>query len=144
MIIDKKIEIIVGSHSIRHYKSLGYSAVWNEKIIIKIEHLTKNSHVLVNVKCDVCHKNKKLKYQKYIQNTKNLTEPYCCSKKCSHDKKTKTCFKNNGVYYPQQSTEIHNKSRSTCFDNYGVKNPNQSSLIREKTKHTNLIRFGVE
>ena len=87
MILDKKVEIIVGSHSIKHYKELNYSAVWGEKLVVNSEHLSKGSNVLINVKCDICENERLLEFWSYNENTKRLTEPYCCSRKCAEKKK---------------------------------------------------------
>jgi hypothetical protein len=64
MIITKEIKIKISNNQIKYFKDLGYNTKQKE-IIIKIEHLTKGSHVKIDVCCDYCNKSKKLKYNDY-------------------------------------------------------------------------------
>ena len=88
MILDKEIEVNITIRNVYHYKIFGYNSIIGDKLIIQSQHLSKGSVVKIRVKCDNenCNKGEKLlSYNKYFKNTKNLTQPYCCSEKCAHD-----------------------------------------------------------
>ena len=134
MILSKEVEIVGNPKIFKHYSNLGYNMSAGCVIKVKIEDLTKGSHSLISVKCDVCGTEKMLSYEFYIDNTKNFTEPYCCSRKCGRNKKEQSCLKNNGVKNPSQSKEIKQKKIETCLKNYGVKYPAQNKEIFDKQK----------
>ena len=110
----------------------------------KIECLSSGSNKTINVKCDICEKEKMLQYRVYIKNTKNLTEPYCCSEKCANEKRRKTCLENNGHDNPMQNDKLKEKQNLAVFKNYGFKSPQQKKQVQDKTKKTNVERKGVE
>ena len=88
MILDKEIKIpILTQKQFVYYKKDFVDLKLGEEIIIQITELTHGSNIKVNVKCDICGKEKFLKYCKYIQNTKSLTELYCCCQKCANEKR---------------------------------------------------------
>ncbi len=135
---------------------------------IKIENLSLNSHKYVDVKCDNCGKEKKVKYQSYNIMTKNDTMNYYCNnKECTNKKRQlvlqkkygvdnvfqlekikekikETNLELYGVENPQQNKDIKKKTEDTNLEKYGVKNPFQSEIIKEKIKETNLEKYGVE
>lgn len=140
MLLDKEIDIIVASQKLKFYQNLGYPVMnKNQKLRIKIEHLSLQSHLLVNVECDVCHTQKKLSYDKYNKNIKNINV-YCCSEKCAVDKIKIITFQNHG----KANFNNRDKFTQTCLDKYGVENPGQLDAIRIKMKNTTLEKYGVE
>jgi hypothetical protein len=142
MILDKEVEIVVNSKKINHYKNFGYELKPGQKINVKIEHLSLGSKVLINVKCDVCGKEKKLTYNEYVDNTKKFTELYCCSRKCGEVKKEKTNLKIYGVKNVSQSEVVKQKKTETCLKNWGVEYPSQNIGIFEKQIQTCLKNNG--
>lgn len=44
----------------------------------------------INVKCDICENQKIISLNRYKINTKDLTVPYACSRKCAEIKNKKT------------------------------------------------------
>lgn len=144
MILDKEVEITGNEKTIKHYRNLGYKISVEEKIKIKPDDLTKGSKVKLNVQCDVCKTKKNLGNNEYISNTKNLTEPYCCSHKCSQVKYKKICFLKYGFSNVFQDNTIKQKSRETLIKNYDVENPMFNIEIRKKIETTNLKKYGFE
>ena len=125
--------------------------------------MPKKSHIRINVKCDICGKEKQLKYEKYIKNTKDLTQPYCCCRKCAEYKIKKTSLEKHGnenykniklaqqtnlskygVENPFQNKEIKEKIKQEMLKKYGCVSPMCNSLILEKSKKTCLIKYGFE
>lgn len=167
MLITKEITININSSNIKNLNILGYKNLKiKNKITIPIEHLSKNSLYNVKAKCDICNKIKDTPYQFYNNSIKNGGY-FCCSRKCSQNKRTSTLYKNYGVNYPSQSKEIkekikkvniknygveHNSQRldikekkiKTTLKNYGVQNPSQSNIIKLKKESTTLLNYGVK
>ena len=60
MILTEKVDVKIYSKNINYYKKLGYVNLHNNDIItINISELSIGSHILVDVKCDICGKEKK-------------------------------------------------------------------------------------
>lgn len=139
MILDTEIEIIVASRKLKFYQNLGYKVMHkNEKLLIKIEHLSLQSHLLVTVKCDICGFIKKLSYDKYYKNTKNINI-YCCSEKCAVEKIKSITFKNHG----KENYNNREKYKETCLEKYGFENTTQLESVQAKMKQTCLEKYGV-
>lgn len=81
MILDEYIETKIAPSNKEHYKNLGYD-ISNIKIpiLVKVCDLLLNSHIKINVKCDVCGELMKMSYQNYNKNTNNQTEMCTCIK----------------------------------------------------------------
>jgi len=148
MILDKEIEIIVGSRHIKYYSELGYKCKFKEKIIVKIEHLSKGSHVIIKVKCDdeKCPNAQEIrfiKYQNYIKTTKNFTETYCCNI-CALKKIEQTNINKFGTKNVLQNEDIKRKIKETLLKNYGVENPSQNEYIKHKKIKTSYANWGQD
>jgi hypothetical protein len=89
MIISKEIEVTVNYLNIDHFKSLGFDVGLNRKIIVKVENLPSQSNKKIQVKCDLCGKEKFLSYQKYNKNISKYNL-YCCNTSCSQVKNKMT------------------------------------------------------
>lgn len=142
MIICKKVEIVGNPKTLKHYKDLGYEISVGKKINVKIKDLTLGSHVKILAKCDVCGLEKKLMYQKYINNTNNYHNQYCCSDKCANNKRKNTVNLKYGVDCVGQLELFKNKIKETCLDKYKTDNVSKSVYIKEKIKKTNNKKYG--
>ena len=144
MLIDKTIEIIVWQSSINHLKSLGYLNLHiKEKIKIPIEHLQKNSTVVVRAKCDVCGKERNIRYLEYNKSF-NLGKCFCCSRNCNSIKIKNTNLQKYGVEVPIQNKEIKEKTQKTNLKKYGTKNAASNKDVKKKIEDTNIIKYGVK
>jgi hypothetical protein len=106
---------------------------------VNIKDLSLGSHVVINVKCDVCEHERTTSYKNYIRNTKKFTEPYCCSNNCAHkvNKNKNTCLKK----YGDANYNNHEQTKETCLKKYGAKNPMQNNEIKNKAIKTNNIKY---
>jgi len=137
MILDKTVKIKVIGRTLKHYQNLGYEVKTKNIIVeVKIEHLSNKSSVKINVKCDICNNIKNIKYYSYVFNTKNLTDVYCCCKKCANQKIKNTCMEKYGI----ENYVNSGKAKQTKKALYGNENYNN----RDKAKETNIKNFGVE
>lgn len=111
---------------------------------VNIENLSINSHKLVDVRCDNCGKEKKIKYQLYNILTKNNTEDYYCNnKECINKKRKQVLQDKYGVDNVFQLDKVKDKIKETNLELYGVENPHQNENIKNKAENTNLERYGV-
>lgn len=143
MILTKEVEVAITYNNIQHYKELGYDIKCGNKIVVPIEHLSLQSNKKIKVKCDVCGKEKEMKYQDYIKSISNGGYYACCSK-CAWDKNRKTYIEHYGVDAPMKSKLIQEKSKQTCLEKYGTENISQSDYFKEKYKEVMLEHYGVE
>lgn len=113
MIITEKVEVKITNSNIREfYKNLGYNTDFY-KIEVLVKHLLKNSHVVIDVRCDICGGEKKLKYLKY---TKNILKHgiYTCNNSCAQIKNRMTSIEKFGIDH-HSKTDNHRKKISTLF-----------------------------
>ena len=143
MILTKKVEVTIVAKNIKHYLSLGYKVKYFDKITVPVEHLTPQSNKKVKVKCDICGKEKELKYQTYMFSVSNGGF-YACSEKCAWIKNRKTNLERYGCESPMGNEDVQEKSKQTCLNKYGVKNIAQSNYFKDKYKKIMLNRYGVE
>jgi len=143
MIIDKNIEITVSMKTVTHFRKLGYKTKINDIIEIKPNELTNGSHVKINVKCDICNKEKNIMYQKYIKNISNGGF-YACSSKCAQEKVKNTSKENFGKEYYTQTTEYKESYKKTVFEKYGTEHHTQNEKVKEKNRNTCIEKYGVD
>lgn len=72
MILDKEVQIIIGSHSFKRYKELGYDVVnCGQKLIIKPDFYFKDKNLIVEIKS---------KYYYNLHINKNIAKQAACLK----------------------------------------------------------------
>ena len=144
MILSKEVEIILNPANMKHFHSLGYDNLKRgNKLIVPIEHLNMGSHFIIRVECDICGKEKKLSYNKYIENIKKYNI-YSCSNKCAMIKNKKTCLEKYGFVHSLQNTNVKNNRIKTNIEKYEVEYCFQDDKIKEKSKKTKLKKYGDE
>ncbi len=143
MLIDKTIKVKVSKKNIEHFKKLNIECNLKDTIEIDPINLNEGSHILVNVKCDICGNEKTLLFQKYIKNIKN-GGIYCCSSKCAQEKVKNTSLKNFGSEYYTQTNEYKKRHRETSLKKYGVEHSSQNEDVKNKGKKTSMERYGVD
>jgi hypothetical protein len=142
MIKEKDIEINITPRNVSFYKDKGYDFELGNKEYIKINDLPKSSHVKITAVCDICGKEKKIIYAKYIENY-NRHGFYSC-KSCSNIKRVKTSMDKWGVSNYRKTKECESKIEETNLKRYGVKHTLQSDEIKDKIKKTNKDKYGTE
>lgn len=92
-LITKKVEIIIHNKNINYYEEKGYiipkykyqghlRVKRGTKIIVKINDLSKGSHIKIKAKCDNCGKEMELIWKNYINYKHENNKCYC--KKCGN------------------------------------------------------------
>jgi len=143
MIISKNIQIKISRKTITHFRKLGYNIKLNDVINIKPSELSNGSHILIDVKCDVCGSEKSIMYQKYIKNINN-SDFYACSPKCAQEKVKKTSIEKFGTEYYTQTNSYKKSVEKTSLKNYGTKHHTQSDIVKNKAIKTNIKKYGVD
>lgn len=184
-ILTKEVEVKLNSRNVGHYKGLEYDIpmkkasetsykkykkefVYNfgESIIVKVEDLTKGSHVIVDVLCDYCNKEVlKMTYKDYLRRIKEddkIVCRNCLPKKTKErnlllygvdsyvkteefkEKKKETLLKKYGVDAYTKTKEFREKSKQTMLEKYGVENPFQAEEVKKKIRETTLDKYGVD
>lgn len=163
MLITKFVEVKMGGHSIKHYKSLGYDVKYNSIITIPIKHLTEGSHTVVEVECDYCGKHVFKTYQKYLSQRRIIDKDCCNDKKCKATKFQESCLEKYGVNTYAKTKECQEKYKKTCLEKYGVENYSKTeefkefmkiqwknlteeerNILTDKRKQANLELYGVD
>lgn len=142
MILTKTIKLKITKMNIKHIISKGYDAKLKDIIEIKTEHLNHGSHIIIDVKCDICGNEKKLSYQKYIKNIKN-DNYYACSSKCAQEKVKKTSIKKFGKEYYMQTNEHKVRVNLTDIEKYGCHHTKNAD-VKEKQKNSIIKKYGVD
>lgn len=160
MIITEYVNVKIINHNINHYKNLGYNVKCGNIIEIPTAHLSKGSHIKIQVMCEECKSIKLVKYQDYYNSITNY-KYYSCNK-CkgkqkkfykenygvenvsqlqeTKDKKIQKSLEKYGVINVFQSEKIKEKSKITCIEKYGTEYASQSEIILEKSKNTRIDR----
>lgn len=129
MIIDKVVNIKIGSKNLNHFINKNYNCKVGNEIEVNPTDLMNSSKVLINVKCDICGEEKQIEYRAYVKNTSKYPE-YCCNTSCAKIKENKTKKEIYGDNYEQ--TRVSNMKK-TNKERYG--NENTSQIFRnEKNK----------
>jgi hypothetical protein len=144
MIISEKVNIKINPSNLKNLKKFGYDNLKiGETIEIDIKHLSKSSHCIIEAKCDICDKIKKLSYKEYNRNFNNYNI-FTCGIKCSQVKVKLTNNKIFGTDYASQSDNIKEKTKNTINEKYGTDNVMHLDLFKNKVKQTNKIKYGTE
>ncbi len=135
MLLTKEINMKWNSYNIKYYTNLGYIYTKiNDIFIIKIKDLNINSHYLVDIECDICHKVKKMQYKAYIAciNNNNI---YACSS-CRYHKIKLTNNQKYGVDNVSYLSDIKEK--------ISINTKKIMSSTKKKRETTNLIKYGCK
>ena len=68
MLLNEITKIKLSKKNIEHFKSLGYDGELKDVIEVSTMDINHGSHLLIDVKCDICGNVKKILFQKYIKN----------------------------------------------------------------------------
>ena len=141
MIVDKNITVKIYSKNINYYKKLGYDVKNNDIIEIPVEELSKGSHIFVNIVCDICGKEKSMRYHRYTRNIERQGYYTCCPK-CGNQKRIETNLKKYNVKFSALGVDIKTKREETNVNKYGVSNVFMSDIFKEKIRETCFEKYG--
>ena len=126
---------------IQYYKDKGYDAKYHESLIVNVQDLPNNSHIKLEVLCDMCEINTMfVKYCDYNKCIKN-TGSYVC-KDCSYKKSKQTNLLRYNVDNYGKTEECHRKMKDTLKAKYNVEHNSQLSDYAKKYNKTCINRYG--
>ena len=143
MILTDKVYIKMNGKHISKYRDMGYECKVNESILVDIKNVLKNSHILIEAKCEICNTQKYIKYRVYNKNFEK-DGYYACSVKCGLYKYRNTCNKNYGVDNYSKTIDCKEKIMITNLIRYGSKSPAGNEKVLKKMSLTNMKKYGVE
>jgi len=120
MLITKELDVRVAGNVCEYYKKNNIEVQFNKVNRLPIHLVNPESHLIVDAICDVCKKEVKIQYRRYNKSVNNGGY-YCCSSKCSKEKR-------NNLF----------------IEKYGNSSPFKTENFKEKTKQTNLKKWGTE
>lgn len=128
MIVTEFAYIKISPNNYKYFDNLGYKNLKIKDIIkIKVDELIKGSTYKIDVKCDICGRDRQIEYRMYLKSLETGNY-YTCSK-CIYTKR-ETPF----------SEEAMEKARQTKIEKYGDPHYNN----HKKCKETKIERYGDE
>ena len=140
MLLTREVLLKINNRYVKYYTEKGYNIKGGDEIMIKIEDMSEQSHIIVDVKCDICGKEQSIKYYNYVINKKNQNVYGCFD--CKKVKTQKTNINKYGVTCTLQSVDVLNKIKEQNIENFGVEHYSKSNEFKEKVKTTNLQKYG--
>ena len=134
MLKTKELKVMVRGNVGQYYKENNIDVDFNKENIIPIEKVNPNSHLMVDVICDVCGKELKTQFRRYNKSLKNGGY-YSCSSKCSVKKRKLTNKKKYGASSYTETDEFREKSKLSTIQKWGVEHFRQS----EKWKNNMMV-----
>lgn len=132
MIINKKVNVKVGTKSFSWYKERGYNPRCGEMLEISIEDITSYSSAIVDVECQLCNAINKKKYFDFKYSIEKSQDGKYYCKKCSYENTKKTNIIRYGYITPLNNKDVIKKSRETMIRNYGVDNISKTIYTRSE------------
>ena len=145
LILPQTVKVRTSKRTCKYYREKGYTfKKWGDIIEVNVLDLSKRSHEMVKVVCDVCGKESEMWYRTVIKCNEENKLITCTSNSCANKKREDTCTKKYSVKNVIQSQEVKNKMEDTNLERYGAKSPFGSKEIQDKAKITCKERYGAE
>ena len=147
LIVPQTIKVRTNAMTYKHYKEKGYKFEKCGDIIeVDIFDLPKSSNAKVKVVCDICGKEREMRYNCVVGDNEENKLITCGSNFCINKKREDTCTKKygKGIINAFQVEEVKEKIKQTNLEHHGCENVMQNKEIQDKIKNTNLERHGCE
>lgn len=142
MIMTEEVEVRPRGVMIQYYRDKGYDVNYNQPILIKVNDLSKSSHIYIDVKCDICGEIRNVRYKDYNKIIENGNY-YCCPH-CSRIKTIETNRIKYNCNNVMQNKDIYAKQSKSLQNNYGVTTPLKNQEIKKRVENTMLKNLGVK
>ena len=147
LIVPQTVKVRINGMTCKHYREKGYTfKKCGDYIEVDVFDLPKSSNEKVKVICDVCGKEREMKYCRVAENNEENKLITCGSNSCKNKKYKNTCTKKygKGITNVFQVEEFKEKIKQTNLEHHGCENVMQNKEIQDKIKNTNLERHGCE
>lgn len=144
MLLSKEVEVRIVGRNEKYYEDLGYEIprYFNKKenkymvkrgtyINAKVEDLPKQSHIMVNVKCDYCGEIIQVRFDAYNKQRNNDITKDCCNN-CKATKGKELNLLRYGVENQFQRDEVKKKAIQTNIEKYGYYHPAKNKEVISK------------
>lgn len=138
MLKTKELKVMIRGNVGQYYKENNIEFEYNKENVIPIESVNPDSHLIVDVVCDVCGKELKTQFRRYNKSIDNGGY-YSCSSKCSTKKREKTNKKKYGVSYYTETEEFKEKSKMTTINKWGEEHFRKSDKWKNDMKESEVI-----
>jgi len=143
MLLTESIDIKIDKKNLIFYRRISKSIKIGDTLTIKIENLSKNSHLEVSVSCDYCGIVFTKQYYKYIKQLKIQNKCCCNNRICMSKKRNENNIIKYGVEHTLQLKEVRDSIVKTNLEKYGFDNYTKTNEYKEKSKQTNLEKYGA-
>lgn len=139
MLITKTVKTKIKGNVCDFYQKNNIEVEFNKDIDLPIEKLNPNSHIKVDVVCDVCGKEKKIEYRRYNKSLKNGGY-YSCSPQCAKNKTKDTIKEKYGKESFFETDEFKLKSEETSKERWGKKHFRKSEKWKQDKSKEEVIK----
>jgi hypothetical protein len=119
MLLTKELKFRIAGNVVNYYRENNIDVTFNQVNTLPIELVNPNSHLIVDAKCDVCDKEVKIQYRRYIQSI-NRGGYYTCSSSCGSEKRKKSFKEKYGDESPFKTDNFKIKSQDSFIKKYGA------------------------
>ena len=142
MLLTESIDIKIDKKNLIFYRRISKSIKIGDILTIKIDDLSKNSHLEVSVSCDYCGIVFTKQYYKYIKQLKIQNKCCCSNRVCMNKKRSENNIIKYGVEHTLQLKDVRDSIVKSNLERYGVDNYSKTEEYKDKTKQTNLQKYG--
>ena len=143
MLINDVIKLEISKSNLNYYSRKLDNLKIGDVIDVRVNSLSRNSGMRVDVRCDYCNIEFKMEYRKYLRGIKISNKSSCKSRSCIDLKMRESNIIKHGVENVMQLDSSKKKAKRTNISRYGTSNPNQLKSIKDRIKKTNLEKYGV-
>lgn len=112
MIITKEVKVDLTNFNYHYYRRIGYDTDNKDFIMVRIEDIGNRTSTKIDVKCDLCGREKNINYRKYTDNISKYNI-YACSNKCAMFKNEMTNLMKYGYKHQCSNEKVQDKILST-------------------------------
>ena len=143
LILPQTVKVRTSKRTYKYYREKGYEFEKRGDLIeVDVMDLPKSSRAMVKVICDICGKEREMRYYRVVGNNEENKPITCGSNSCRNKKYEDTCMEKYGVRHAFQAEEVKEKTKQTNLGRYGVENPFGSKEIQDKIKGTWQKNYG--
>ena len=143
LILPQTVKVKIHPSNYKHFKEKGYKFKKCGDIIeVNVLDLQRCSNIKIKIKCDICGKEKEIKYNRIMDCIIDEKLMSCGNKLCISKKTENTNIKKFGVINVSQSQTIKDKKKNTFINNYN--NPIKLKELNDKKINTNRKHFGCD
>ena len=119
LIVPQTVKVRTNGMTCKHYREKGYEfEKCGDYIEVDVFDLPKSSNEKVKVICDVCGKEREMRYCRVVGNNEEKKLITCGDKICKHKTLEDTCTKKYGVKNVAQLKEVQDKMKDTSKERY--------------------------